>query len=104
MDDLLHDIQNRGAITPHLTAVRLGEKALSYGELADSIEDYDTVLADQGMSHTAAFYAALMHCMPALADIQPAEARLQVIGEVQAWLGRERGEVANARPHLRAVS
>ncbi|MDH3024098.1 hypothetical protein QEN35_06820 [Gordonia alkanivorans] len=107
MDDLLHDIHNRGAITPHLTAVRLGDTALTYGELADRIEDYDIVLAEQGLSHTAAFYAALMHCMPSLAEIRPVEARMQVIGEIQAWLGRERGEVAEVapmRPRLRAVS
>lgn len=104
MDDLLHDIQNRGAITPHLTAVRLGDKALTYGEFADRIEDYDIVLAEQGLSHIAAFYAALMHCIPSLAEIEPVAAKVQVIGEIEAWLGRERGEVAPVRPRLRAVS
>ncbi|MDF6101193.1 hypothetical protein [Gordonia hongkongensis] len=101
---LLDDIQTRGAITPHLTAVRLGDDALTYGELADRVEDYGSVLAEYGMSPTSAFYAALMHCMPSLVDIVPVDSRLQVIGEIQAWLGRERGEVASVRPRLRAVS
>lgn len=103
MDDLLHDIQNRGAITPHLTAVRLGNRALTYGELAEQIEAYDTVVAEYGMSHAAAFYAALMHCMPVLAEIERVDARLQVIGEVEAWLGRDSG-VVPTRARLRAVS
>ncbi len=45
-----------------------------------------------------------MNCLPTLADIQPLESRMQVIGEVEAWLGRGRGVAAPARTHLRAVS
>ncbi|SDU83961.1 hypothetical protein [Gordonia westfalica] len=104
MDDLLHDIQDRGAITPKLTAVRLGDKALTYGELARRIDEYDHVCSAHGMSQAAAFYAALMNCLPTLADSQPLESRMQVIGEVEAWLGRGRGVAAPARTHLRAVS
>ncbi|NKY64873.1 hypothetical protein HGA04_19755 [Gordonia rubripertincta] len=103
MDDLLHDIQDRGAITPKLTAVRLGDKALTYGELAHRIDEYDHVCSAHGMSQAAAFYAALMNCLP-LGDVQPLEARMQAIGEVEAWLGRGRGTVAPTRSHLRAVS
>lgn len=84
--------------------MRLGDEALTYGELADRVEDYGTVLSEFGMSDSSAFYAALMHCMPSLVDIDPVDARLQVIGEIHAWLGRERGEVASVRPRLRAVS
>lgn len=104
MDQLLESIHSRGAITPQLTAVRLGDEALTYGELAGRIEDYEHILDGYGMSHGSAFYAALMHCMPSLVDIDPVDSRLQVIGEIQAWLGRERGEVASVRPRLRAVS
>ncbi|MCH5644316.1 MULTISPECIES: hypothetical protein [unclassified Gordonia (in: high G+C Gram-positive bacteria)] len=103
MERLLDDIENRGAITPHLTAVRLGEEALTYGVLADRVGDYETVLADYGMSHASAFYAALMHCIPSLADIEPIDVRMQVIGEIHAWLDRHRDEAAPAR-RLRAVS
>lgn len=104
MDHFLDDIHTRGEITPQLTAVRIGDKALTYGELAGSIEDYEHVLSEYGMSHSSAFYAALMHCMPSLVGIDPVDARMQVIAEIQAWLGRERGEVASVRPRLRAVS
>jgi len=103
-DDLLHDILDRGAITPRLTAVRLGEKALSYGELAGRIDEYDNVCSLHGLSHNSAFYAALMNCMPTLNDIESIEDRMRVIGEVEAWLGRRLGDSHGTRSHLRAVS
>ncbi len=102
MAELLEDIRRRAEATPRLVAVRLGEDVVSYGALHESIASYETVMDRHGMSQEAAFHAGLMHCVPALTQIEGVAERNRVTSEIVAWLGR--GIDGGEGRHLRAVS
>ncbi|MGV9713842.1 hypothetical protein ACWDTI_24645 [Gordonia sp. NPDC003424] len=100
IDGLRDDVRRRAEVTPRLTAVRFADDVITYEALNDVVDSYEAVMAEQGMSQEAAFYAALVHCMPGLARLESSAERGRILNEVVNWLGRDRG---TNRKHLRAV-
>ncbi|GAB23799.1 MAG TPA: hypothetical protein DIW80_01000 [Gordonia polyisoprenivorans] len=88
MNELLQDIRDRADMTPSLPAVRFGGHMVTYGELDQALDSFEVVMAQHGMSREAAFYAAVLHSVPALAEISDPDEQGRNIDQVVAWLGR----------------
>ncbi|MDL9936657.1 hypothetical protein QSJ18_07895 [Gordonia sp. ABSL1-1] len=101
---LIDDIHRKAAVTPRLTAVRLGDDVVTYGTLSTTIDAYDDVMRTNGLSGVAALYGALMCSVPALVAIESDADRSNVLGEIVSWLGRDLPAQGAVRGGLRAVS
>ncbi|MGV9827724.1 MULTISPECIES: hypothetical protein [unclassified Gordonia (in: high G+C Gram-positive bacteria)] len=88
MAELRNDVMRRAEATPWMTAVRLGDQAATYGQLAESLVSYESVMDRHGMAPEAAIYAALIQRLPALAEISDPAKQGQMVDQVLAWLGR----------------
>ncbi|GAC47283.1 hypothetical protein [Gordonia aichiensis] len=88
MDDLLGDIRARAVATPWMPAVRVGGDMVTYGALDMAIESYGAVLDKYEMSRESAFYAAIMHTVPALSAVDNPNQQGLVVNQVVEWVGR----------------
>ncbi|WP_342774339.1 hypothetical protein [Gordonia oryzae] len=88
MKELLQDIRDRADITPSLPAVRFGGQMVTYGELGQALDSFEAVMAQHGMSREAAFYAAVLHSVPQLAEIPDPDEQGRNLDQVVAWLAR----------------
>ncbi|MGC4933556.1 hypothetical protein ACLQ3C_07720 [Gordonia sp. DT30] len=95
MNELLADICSRAETTPSLPAVRFGGRMVTYGALGAAIDSYEPVLRRHGMSHEAAFYAAILHSIPALADITDPDEQGRNLDQIVTWLARHLPPSAN---------
>lgn len=92
-------LADRAEATPWLTAVRIGEESVTYGDLVESLHGYRRVVDAEYMSVESALTAAVMHNMPGLSDLAPHELA-RAMQEIVQWLGRD---LPSARPSLRSV-
>lgn len=90
-------------ITPTLTAIRFGDGAMTYGDLAALLDDYEEVLEWHGLSEVTALYAALLNGLPGLAAIDEPQARLRAIDQALDWLGRGLPEPNDGASRIRAI-
>lgn len=88
MTDLLMRIAERGTATPWMTAVRLGGRTVTYGELSQQLNGYRAVVGEQQLSDSAALAAALMSLLPEALLHAPAQTQAQWIADACMWLGR----------------
>lgn len=88
MNQLMQDIQARARVTPSLPAIRFDGQMLTYGELGGAIMSFEPVVARHGMSRESAFFAAVMHSMPRLAEIADPDEQGRVFDQIVAWLSR----------------
>ncbi|NNG98367.1 hypothetical protein HLA97_14055 [Gordonia araii NBRC 100433] len=100
MTQVIDHVSTRAQATPRLTAVRFGGKAVSYGELGNSIDSYADVMSRHGMSADASLVAGIVNSMPAVAEL--GEKTGAAVSQVIDWLGRELD--SSGGTHLRAVS
>ncbi|GED99415.1 hypothetical protein [Gordonia crocea] len=96
MHDLIVLIDERGRVTPRLTAIRWDGESVTYGQLRERVCDYDRVIAAAGLSELAALSAALLSLMPAQLRARQPSDQAELVAEAIAWLGREdRGRAAS---------
>lgn len=88
MYDVMNDVRARAQVTPSLPAVRYAGQMVTYGDLDRAIETYSDVMRRHGMSMESAFYAAILHSIPALAEITDADAQGRALDQVVEWLSR----------------
>lgn len=102
MTDIFGYLDDRAAVTPSLTAVRLAGEPVTYGELHESTVAYEQVAAAQGLSEASAMAAALMSLLPArLRELSPT-AQGEWVGAAMGWL-EERALVASGHTLGEAV-
>jgi hypothetical protein len=73
---------------PWMTAVRLDGKAVTYGELYDSVVLYDRIVAQYALSENAALAAALISLMPESLQGQAPATQAQWVSNAITWLSR----------------
>ena len=71
-----------------MPAVRVSGTMVTYGELGSALSSYGTVVEKYGMSRESAFYAAIMHTMPALASLDDVDEQSVIVDQVVGWLSR----------------
>lgn len=92
-------LADRADETPWLTAVRVGDDSVTYGDLVESLHNYRRVVDAQLMSVESAVSAAVMHTMPGLTALTPRD-MARAMEQVVQWLGRD---LPAARSQLRSV-
>lgn len=88
MNELLLEIRTRAQVTPSLPAVRFGGQMVTYGELDQAFQEFEAVMARHDMSREAAFYAAVLHSIPAIAGLDDPDQQGRILDQVVAWLSR----------------
>lgn len=86
--ELLVDIRTRAQLTPSLPAVRFDGCMVTYGDLGAAVDSFETVTQRHGLAGGASLYAAVLHTLPALADLDDAVEQGVVLDQVISWLGR----------------
>lgn len=94
-------VDDRADLTPTLVALRIDDRATTYGELADTIDAYVDTAEYRGLSEDAGVVAALIACAPALVAGDGAAVPTR-IDEVIAWLSRDLYDYGQTP--LRAIS
>lgn len=98
MIDLFEFIEDRAAVTPRMTAVRLAGHPVNYGDLYSSIDRYGGVVQAHGLSRGSALTAALMARLPErLRELAPV-AQAEWIGAATRWLDER--AIADVGPSL----
>ena len=88
MNDLFAQIEDRAAMTPRMTALRLAGEAVTFESLHERISGYEPVMVSQGMSDNAALSAALMSLLPqSLQELPPID-KARWVAAASEWLGR----------------
>ena len=102
ISDLCMHLGARAETGGWMVAVRYADDAATFGRLASSIAEYRPVLGAQSMSFESALTASLLHTLPGIANLAPAE-QARALHEIVEWLGRDIPAVQERRS-LRAVS
>ncbi|MGB6038369.1 MAG: hypothetical protein WBG39_00795 [Gordonia sp. (in: high G+C Gram-positive bacteria)] len=81
-------LADRAEAAPWMTAVRLGDESVTFGDLVDSLNGYRRVVDPQYMSVESALTAAVMHNLPSLSKLPPVELA-RSMQQIVDWLGRD---------------
>lgn len=92
-------LADRADDAPWMTAVRIGDESVTYGDLVDSLHGYRRVVDSHYMSVESAITAAVLHNLPSLAEMSPRDLA-RSMREIVQWLGRDLGPI---RSTLRSV-
>ncbi|WP_139025925.1 hypothetical protein [Gordonia neofelifaecis] len=81
-------LADRADAAPWMTAVRIGDQSVTYGDLVDSLHGYRRVIDAEYMSVESALTASVMHNMPGLGSLAPRDLA-RAMQEIVQWLGRD---------------